>query len=90
MIPTAIGLSYGDLAWVLHKYGFTEISDERGRTFQHSSGARLPLPILSNSEPLRLYHLVATRAMLNDYGIVDKDTFDLLMLQRPQSSMVLA
>ena len=85
MITTANGLTYGHLAQVLRREGFIETVDARGRTFEHPSGARLPLPMLGDKEPLRTYHLVAARGILNDYGILSVDAFDLITVRLSQS-----
>lgn len=79
MITRVSGLTYRHLAQALRREGFTETVDERGRTFDHPSGARLPLPMISDAEPLRAYHLAVTRGILNDYGILPAAAFDLLM-----------
>lgn len=84
MIATITGLTYQHLAQALRREGFTETVDTRGRTFDHPSGARLPLPMLSDAEPLRAYHLAATRGILNDYGILPAEAFDLLMVRLGQ------
>ena len=81
MITTVSGLTYCHLAQVLRREGFTETVDARGRTFEHPQGARLPLPNLSDKEPLRAYHLAAARGILNDYGILPADAFDLLLMR---------
>lgn len=86
MVATISGLTYGHLAQALRGQGFSEVVDERGRTFEHPSGARLPLPPLKDAEPLRAYHLAATRGILNDYGILPADAFDPLMLRLSQDS----
>lgn len=90
MITTANGLTYQHLAQVLHREGFTETVDARGRTFEHPSGARLPLPNLSDTEPLRMYHLVAARGILNDYGILPAEVFDLLTVRLSQTDTISA
>jgi len=77
MIETMPGLNYGQLARALKKHGFEEHVTEAGRTFLHHSGARLPLPPLSDQEPLRAYPYVAARALLADYDILSRDAFDL-------------
>ena len=84
MIATISGLTYRHLAQALRREGFTETVDARGRTFDHPSGARLPLPMLNDAEPLRAYHLAATRGILNDYGILPAHAFDLLMVRLGQ------
>ncbi len=81
MIATVSGLTYQDLAQALRHEGFVETVDTRGRTFDHPTGARLPLPQLADSEPVRAYHLAAARGILNDYGILSADAFDLLMVR---------
>lgn len=90
MIATANGLTYGHLAQVLRREGFTETIDARGQTFEHPSGARLPLPMLGDMEPLRAYHLVAARGILNDYGILPADAFDLITVGLSQTDTVSA
>ncbi len=82
MIETMPGLTYGRLARTLKEHGFDERVTEAGRTFLHESGARLPLPPLSDQEPLRAYHYVAARALLDDYGILSRETFDLLLARK--------
>lgn len=81
MIATVRGLTYRQLAQVLKEQGFVETVDARGRTFDHPSGARMLLPALDDAEPLRAYHFAATRGILNDYGILPAEAFDLTMLR---------
>ena len=88
MIPTAAGLTYHDLAKLLLRHGFIETVDERGRTFDHPTGARLPLPALDDTLPLRTYHLVAARGICNDYGILPSGSFDFDMMRRKTPSPV--
>ncbi len=88
MIATAEGLNYSHLAQSLRGYGFTETIDARGRTFDHPSGARIPLPALSDDAPLRLHHLVATRGVVSDYGIAAAYDFDLTLLRLRERSKV--
>lgn len=88
MIATVNGLTYQHLAQVLHHEGFAETVDARGRTFEHPSGARLPLPMLSDTDPLRTYHLVAARGILNDYGILSADAFDLMLMRLLQTDTI--
>ena len=85
MIATAHGLTYQHLAQILRREGFLETVDARGRTFEHPTGARLPLPLLRDTEPLRNYHLAAARGILNDYGILSGEAFDLLMTRLSQT-----
>jgi hypothetical protein len=82
MIETMPGLTYGQLAGSLKEHGFEELVTEAGRTFLHESGARLLLPPLSDQEPLRAYHYVAARALLDDYGISPRDAFDLSLTRK--------
>ena len=86
MIATISGLTYHDLAQILVREGFTETVDARGRTFDHPTGARFPLPRLDDAEPLRTYHLTAARGILNDYGILPAAAFDLLMVGLKQAA----
>lgn len=87
MIAVANGLTYSDLAQALRQEGFVETVDTRGRTFDHPSGARLPLPRLADTEPVRAYHLAAARGILNDYGILSADAFDLLMVRLSHTAL---
>jgi hypothetical protein len=84
------GLTYSHLKQVLERQGFTETVDDRGRTFDHPSGARLPLPMLRDSESLRAYHFIATRGILNDYGILPAEAFELLMMRLAQEASLTA
>lgn len=88
MIATIKGLNYGHLARALTENGFVERVTLEGRTFLHPSGARLALPPLGNEEPLRGYHYVAARAMLDDYGILPRDAFELSLARLQTSAAV--
>jgi len=79
MIATLNGFYYRHLSEALRKDGFTESVTPDGRTFFHPSGARLMLPAVEDDEPLRAYHYAAARAMVDDYGILSRDAFDLQM-----------
>jgi hypothetical protein len=85
MSATVSELTYGHLAQALHELGFVEEVDSRGRTFTHASGARLPLPSLEDEDALRSDHLVASRGIVNDFGVMDAEDFDLLLLRISQA-----
>jgi hypothetical protein len=76
-------LTYGTLIEALEELGF-----QQNDTAQHSCSLIHPgtkgqiiLPRNPRTEPLRTYHLVATRASLADYGIIEPNDFDLLLLR---------
>ncbi|MBC7806170.1 MAG: hypothetical protein H7145_08470 [Akkermansiaceae bacterium] len=88
MTATAENMTYGDLFRLLRDTGFAEQTSERGITFRHPSEALLPFSPVAEAELIRLYHLVATRATLNDYDILPADSFDIRLIRLEQGGRV--
>lgn len=75
------GLTYDHLGAALREKGFAEVIDERGRTYTHPSKARLLLPPVAGDESVLPHHFVAARGMVDDFGIMTRDAFELLLLR---------
>lgn len=76
-------LTYGLLIEALQELGFKmDFKAMRSRTLIHPlTHAKIILPPGGPDEPLRTYHLVATRGALADYGLISPTDFDLLLLR---------
>ncbi len=82
MIQRIAGLTYSDLDSALRHLGF-EVNDNDGRIYNHPlSGAKLSLPSRPMDEPLAAYHLVAARGIVDNFGILDRNDFDLLLMRQ--------
>ena len=87
MIKRIDGLTYGDLDKALRGLGF-EVTENGDRTyFDPRSGGRVSFPKFSLSEPLAAYHFVAARGFLDNFGIVDRNDFDLLLIRQTGVTM---
>ena len=80
-------LTYGILIDALKELGFKpDLKAMRSRTLVHpTTQAKIILPPGGADEPLRAYHLVATRGALADYGLIAPHDFDLLLLRLSSS-----
>ena len=90
-MPTIEKMTYEPLLAVLKAHGFTEIPNTKARVFvQDASEAELILPRVTDGEPLRAHHYVMAQAMMDDYGILTRDAFDLELARAAHRSLVAA
>jgi predicted RNA binding protein YcfA (HicA-like mRNA interferase family) len=80
-------LSYGDLTRTLKDLGFRQESTEGDHLLFRNEpfDATIVLPLENPSEELRRQHLIATRRLLVERGVVSQDAFDRLLSQQTLS-----
>ncbi len=92
MIATESWLTYSDLDVALMHLGYVreDYDDERIYRYTANADAILSFPPLPWEDPVRVYHHVAARQIVDSFGVADADTFELLLLRASHKQLGMA